>query len=168
MTNKNNRYASFLLPTIFYKFHASKHIMILSYFKNKKIFKNLDQHWFNTMLYSSYIYHIYYNVKLIKYILESMYDWALFLATMIYSQLCNNVFVWCTYLSKSVFVYGGQLSHSPVATKIRASVHNTQRVNSKCLSWLLKEEHIMHKRKPLNRQWNYTNKWFVFENESSL
>ena len=29
MTNKNNRYASFLLPNIFYKFHAPKHIMIL-------------------------------------------------------------------------------------------------------------------------------------------
>ena len=59
MTNKNNRYASFLLPTIFYKFHASKHIMILRYFKGKKIFKNLDQHWFKTMLYSSYIYIAY-------------------------------------------------------------------------------------------------------------
>ena len=43
MTNKYNRYASFLLPTIFYKFHASKHIMILRYFKGKKIFKYLGQ-----------------------------------------------------------------------------------------------------------------------------
>ena len=162
MTNKNNRYASFLLPNIFYKFHAPKHIMIL---KKLEVIRYLKI-WFKIDFTQCYCRENI--VKFIKYILESMYDWTLFLATMIYSQLCNNVFVWCTYLSKSVFVYGGQLSHSPVATKIRASVHNTQRVNSKCLSWLLKEEHIMHKRKPLNRQWNYTNKWFVFENESSL
>ena len=51
MTNKNNRYASFLLPNIFYKFHAPKHIMILKWVGSNNIFKNLVHQLFDTTLY---------------------------------------------------------------------------------------------------------------------